>query len=70
MNRRNVTGFKRMSLSEEIQKSTLLNIFYEKVSSANKQKFEQGNCTSAPNLNVLRKIISEQIRKEHWHSII
>lgn len=67
INRRNITGNKRIKTAEEVAKAGSVNTYYNLLLDSNTDQLDQGNFTTVPNPNVIRKIVSEQIKREYLH---
>ncbi|MES9883988.1 MAG: hypothetical protein ABW185_24340 [Sedimenticola sp.] len=70
VNRRNVKGQRRETVAEQIKTSGTSNVFNENILNADEDQLTQGNFTGVPNQAVLRKIISENVKKETLHNNI
>jgi len=68
VNRRNISGQDRFKMAKQIQQTTPAVVFNENLSRACPEEMELGNFSSVPNQGVLRKMVSELLKKEDLHS--
>lgn len=63
VNRRNLKGETRSNVGIDIKAKTPVKVYYENIAKGNADEMEMGNYTNIPNQMVLRKIISEMVKK-------
>ena len=70
INRRHLSGLKREKAAEDIQNSSSLKAYYDNILKSDIEQMKQGNFTTCPNNDVLRKVVSEVLKKENMHNNI
>lgn len=66
INRRHISGVKRQTISQKMK--TANETFLENLLKADNAQISMGNLSATPTTATLRKMIQEEIKKEHLHS--
>lgn len=67
INRRHLAGQGRNVMALAMKTTSATNQFYKNVFAGDEKQLEKGNFTEVPNRTVLRKIVSEEIKKKQFH---